>query len=77
MSDRAGLHCSCNEDAVYHKGFYNDENFIKSLAEICYDDFLNRQMMTNFHTIMQMFYFVVLVIFLLNHCKRSWDIICI
>ena len=39
MSDRASLHCSCNEDAVYHKGFYNDENFIKSLAEICYDDF--------------------------------------
>ena len=39
MSDRAGLHCSCNEDVVYHKGFYNDENFIKSLAEICYDDF--------------------------------------
>lgn len=39
MSDRANLRCSYNEDAVRHKGFYNDENFIKSLAEICYDDF--------------------------------------
>ena len=39
MSDRANLHCLGNGDAVCHKGFYNDENFIKSLAEICYDDF--------------------------------------
>ena len=42
MSDRANLRCSYNEDAVRHKGFYNDENFIKSLAEICYDDFFKR-----------------------------------
>ena len=39
MNDRANLCCLHNKDTVHHKGFYNDENFIKSLAEILYDDF--------------------------------------
>lgn len=42
MSDSANLCCSYNDDAVRHKGFYNDVNFMKSLGEICYDNFFKR-----------------------------------
>lgn len=64
MSDRANLCCSYNDDAVRHKGFYNDVNFMKSLGEICYDNFLSDQKISILHMTMQMFYFVVPAIFL-------------
>lgn len=39
MHDRGKVCCSCNENVIYHKGFYNDENYMNSFYEIRYDTF--------------------------------------
>lgn len=59
----------------WHKGFYQDEDIMKSLCKIRYTDFLNILMMTSSHMTLPMLFCVARVIILLFVCKKCWAII--